>query len=53
LSERESAAAAAKLKRCPKCGHAPDAARRNSLGSERWHQVIRYRMEKNAHPFLI
>lgn len=52
LCERESAAAAAKLKRCPKCDHAP-AAGGASLAGERWHTIIRYRMEKNAHPFLI
>ncbi|HEY1372475.1 MAG TPA: hypothetical protein VGH50_08395 [Candidatus Binatia bacterium] len=52
LRERESAAAAAKLKRCPNCGHAP-AAGRGSLPSESWHTIIGYRMEKNAHPFFI
>jgi hypothetical protein len=52
LRERESAAAAPKLKHCPKCDHAP-AARKGSLPSESWHTIIGYRMEKNAHPFFI
>ncbi len=52
LYERESAAAAAKLKRCPKCDHAPDAGRGSPPG-ERWHKIIGYRMEKNAHPYLV
>jgi len=54
LCERESAAAAAKLKRCPKCDHSPGiVAGKRSLPGERWHKIIGYRMEKNGDPLLI
>ncbi|HEY6198944.1 MAG TPA: hypothetical protein VI231_10060 [Candidatus Binatia bacterium] len=54
LCERESAAAAAKLKRCPKCDHSPGiVAGKRSLPGERWHKIIGYRIEKNGDPFLI
>ncbi len=51
LTERERAGAAAREKRCPKCGAAPDTGA-GAMHGERRHQIIGYRAA-NSRPFIL